>query len=497
LKILAAVVFGIGIAAALPMSGTSPVGSTMATLARVNQGARPSPTTSPTATPSPSPTAQQAAVATNCTIIVPANPLSARGLATPWQLTQAAGDPTCHEADPGVSAFVQAAVLDPATGKVSVYDPLVVDKGSRPAIAPVVPTLPAGAVVGIWTGYNGGVLTLAGAGAGSCVQGVNGSSFNQVAFCNATAWFQEAHTLMTAGKLTPPALGTAKDGLPCPTARDFSIVDQDQSDNTTDTYLVDAQGGLAQDTPANRRQMGTNVVFNGSDERLIAIAVDHALGCTAWMAPDLADASGTQMLTALPLNELQASAQQKPPVALVPALDPMVLVNNHTNLRKLNAYRMGVGQPTVASLRQASTKTYCSNLLNTGLPRIAADKQFTNAAASPFPAQASTLFNFLAMRFQNTFSATPGFLKCTRLLHVHNPVTLQMDGDVVVGATINVKPTPLTNMPAQTDDPATVAANPAAVPDCDEAATEAQDVDKDDAAVARGTSSTRSGSAIR
>jgi hypothetical protein len=318
------------------------------------------------------------------------------------------------------------------------------------------------------------------------VQGVNGSSFSQVAFCNATAWFQEAHTLMAAGKLTPPALGTAKDGMPCPSTRDFSIVDQDQSDNTTDTYLVDAQGQLAQDTPANRQQIGANVVFNGSDERLTAFAVDHALGCTAWMAPDLADASGTQMLPALPLNELQASAQQKPPVALVPALDPMVLVNNHTSLRKLNAYRMGVGQPTVASLQDASTKTYCRNLLNTGLPRIAADKQFTNAAASPFPALASTLFNFLAMRFQATFSATPGFLKCTRLLHVHNPVTLQTDGaGVVVGATINVKPASLTNMPTETEDAGTVAANPAAVPASDEAATEAQDEDQADAAVAR------------
>ena len=57
----------------------------------------------------------------NCTLIVPTNPLSAEGLATPYQLLAtdpAAGD--CHEANTSQSAFVQAAVLDPASGQVSI-----------------------------------------------------------------------------------------------------------------------------------------------------------------------------------------------------------------------------------------------------------------------------------------------------------------------------------------------------------------------------------------
>jgi hypothetical protein len=84
----------------------------------------------------------------NCTLIVPANPLSAEGLATPYQLlaTDAtAGD--CHETDKSQAAFVQAAVLDPATGQVSIYNPLVVDQGATPAMPPVIPTLPANAIV--------------------------------------------------------------------------------------------------------------------------------------------------------------------------------------------------------------------------------------------------------------------------------------------------------------------------------------------------------------
>ena len=104
------------------------------------------------------------AVNTNCTLIVPADPLTAGGLATPYQLT--ATDPAngpCNEANTGQTAFVQGAVLDPATGKISVYNPLVIDAGTQPAVAPIMPALPAGAVVAVWFGFNGNTLTLAGA----------------------------------------------------------------------------------------------------------------------------------------------------------------------------------------------------------------------------------------------------------------------------------------------------------------------------------------------
>src|SRR5260370_18809372 len=84
------------------------------------------------------------------------------------------------------------------------------------------------------------------------------------------------------------------------------------------------------------------VQHNGSDERLLAIALDGALGCKPMMAPDLADPG--QMVTALPLNELQPAAHQAAPVQLVPAHDPMLLINGHSNLNKLNAYRVRVDQ---------------------------------------------------------------------------------------------------------------------------------------------------------
>ena len=106
------------------------------------------------ATPSATATAPVAAANVSCDIIVPADPLSAAGLATPWQLTgpggmtpAASGCTTANSANLG--AFVQATILDPATGALAVYEPLVITQGTTPAAAPVVPTLPAGAVVTI------------------------------------------------------------------------------------------------------------------------------------------------------------------------------------------------------------------------------------------------------------------------------------------------------------------------------------------------------------
>jgi hypothetical protein len=409
-----------------------------------------------------------------CDLVVPPNPLTAQGLATPYLLVapgdgqgNAPGDgqgngndggsdananpnadtnanATCNEASPNTAAFVQATIIDPATGKVSVYDPLVTNPNRPPAIQPPVPNLPAGAVVGVWVGFNGNVLRLVGPGAAGCVQGVPGSLFGQNAFCNATAFFQAANAAMQAGRLKPPPLGTAKDGRTCPSSRDFSLVDQDQSDNTTTQYLVTTDGRIAQDTPTARAALGNfTVEANGSDEGLLDLALDAALGCSPWKVTDLADTTGQQLSSAWALNELQAAVDQAQPVALIPALDPFVLVDNQPNLAKLNAYRAGTNQPQVTSLAQADTKTYCQNLLQVGLPRILADQPLTQVAPSPMAATANNLFTFIANRFHNTFSDMPGFLHCTRLLGVENPVQLTTnDAGVVVDATIQLNPAP-------------------------------------------------------
>lgn len=368
----------------------------------------PAPSASPSASsasPSCAPTGGTQAANPNCTLIVPPNPLSAKGLASPYQLV--ATDPAqgaCHEANADQSAFVQAAIIN--NGKLWVYNPLVVDEGAQPAAKPVTPNLPTGATVAVWFGYNGDDLTLKAADSGSltqgrCVGSLNGSDFGQYAYCNAPAFFRVANRAINAGKLAVPAIGTAKDGMPCPTTRDFSLVDQDQSDNVQTHYLLTADGRTAQETTANKQQLpGAQTLENPSDNGLLDAFVDPALGCTPWTITDMADR--TQKLPALALDELQADAHQAEPSALVPLNNPMTTVNNgQQSAQKTNLYRAGVDQPPLPSGQRP--KEYCQDMDSIQSARLQKDQAMLTAFTSPAPDQADSLFTFMASRLQQSF----------------------------------------------------------------------------------------------
>src|SRR6202012_3337365 len=131
---------------------------------------------SPSASPSATGTATTTAANVNCDIIVPANPLSAKGLATPYQLTgpdgMSAQDSGCTMANASaLGAFVQATILNTQTGKLYVYDPLVITQGTTPAVRPVKPTLPAHYIATIDFGFNGTDLTQIGATRNALQQG--------------------------------------------------------------------------------------------------------------------------------------------------------------------------------------------------------------------------------------------------------------------------------------------------------------------------------------
>lgn len=388
------------------------------------------------AAPGPAAPTAAAAAAPNpdCTLTVPADPLSAAGLATPYQLT--ATDPAhgpCHEADAAQSAFVEATVVDPATGALAVYRPLVVDRGTRPAAPEVVPALPSGAVVGIWFGFNGTNLTLHPAGdslrAGNCTNGAHRSIFGQFAYCNAGRFFAAANAAIGAGRLAVPPLGTARDGLPCPTTRDFGVVDQDQSDNVITGYLARPGGRTAQDTAANAARLrGATTLLNGSDNLLVDHFLDPALGCAPFTAPDLTDPG--HRAPSLALNELFAAAHQAAPVALVPTNDPMAQLGGAASAAKTDLYRLGVDQPPLGPADTPAA--YCRHLLTLGAQRIQRDRNLTARAPSPDPAAANTLFTFLAQRF----AASLTNLGCAGLIDVGNPVTLVTDkAGAVVDAT--------------------------------------------------------------
>jgi hypothetical protein len=379
----------------------------------------------------------------NCTIIIPAAPLTAAGLATPYQLTAtnpAQGD--CHETNSASSAFVQAAIFDPASGQISIYNPLVIDAGSVPApgAAPIVPSLPNNAIVALWFGFNGNNLVQQGATPGvleasACVNGLPNNVFGQFSYCNAPAFFKAANKAIRNGQLRVPRLGFAKDGHVCPSVRDFFVVDQDQSDNLPLTYLISASGLLAQNTVANTQALpGATTLGNPSDNGLLDRFMDPALGCTPWKVPDLADPG--QKVPGLALNELQAREYQKALVARIPAGDPMALNGDgSTNLAKVNAYRRGVDQHEARSLDQADTARYCRRMLRIAPDRLLQDQSLLLAGPSPVTDAANSLFTFLAQRFVASYN----ILGCANLVDIPDPVSFtQNTNGVAISATVDL-----------------------------------------------------------
>jgi len=423
-------------------------------------GATPGATLSGTPSASPS-AAQDGTIAQNmdCELIVPARPLTAAGLATPYQLTGPGGqDPAasgCTQANPALQAFVQATILDPATGRLAVYEPLVITAGTIPAVAPVKPRLPKNAVVNIMVGFNGNNLKLDGARPGTlsgakCVNGLGDSLFGQVSYCHSVAFYAAADRDIANGKLRIPAAGRSPlTGQACPTSRSFQIADQDPSDNVTSRYLLTATGRTAQDSTANAQTLGAGAqpISNGSDNTLLDSFVLPALGCTVFTAPDLSDAGRPG--TSQTLDELSAAANQRAPVALVPENDPMTMVNGAVSRPKTNLYRLGVGQPLVSGVfhepfgdqraggQQADTPAnFCANLLNVQTAFIAANQQRFSASPSPVPATGNNLFTFLAARLSASFTN----LGC-QAFGLHNTVSVGMDANgVAVAAAFSLVP---------------------------------------------------------
>jgi hypothetical protein len=424
------VVLGLSVGVMIAASGRTPA-------TKVGESARGAQATPGTSDPA-------AAANTDCALIVPDSPLSATGLATPYQLTGPDGqDPAasgCTESNPNLQAFVQATILDPATGRLSVYEPLVVTRGSAPAVAPVRPHLPGHAVVNVMVGFNGNNLQLAGTGPrtlalADCVNGLGNSLFGQVSYCNSAAFYAAADRAIAEGRLRIPANGTSPlAGQPCPTTRSFDLIDQDQSDNVTTEYLLTSDGATAQDNGVNHAALpGATVISNGSDNALLDNFVLPALGCTPFTAPDLS-APGRPG-TSQTLDELSAAANQRAPVALVPENDPMTRLGGQLSSAKADLYRIGVGQPVSATGPQADTPAnYCANMLNIQTAFLAANQRQFSVNASPVPATGSNLFTYMAARLSASFTN----LGCAAF-GLRNTVNLRLDDRAMaVAATVSL-----------------------------------------------------------
>jgi hypothetical protein len=366
----------------------------------------------------------------NCTLLVPDNPLTAVGLATPWQL----GD-GCSQANAAETAFVEATILAP-NGQVTIYDPLVVTAGTQPAAPPAPVTVPTGSQVIIDTGFNGNNLVLEGRGAsqGNCIDAFGDSIIAQTAACNSQAFYQDANAQIAAGTLKVPPLGVGADGKPCESTRSFSLIDQDQSDNVLTVYVVNPAGQTAQATGSDVDTMGGSTIStNGSDDGLLGHFVDAALGCARFTAPNPTSPGSVDDSQAL--NELSARVNQQAPVALLPVNDPQLLVNGQFSIGKTNAYRRMTDQPQLPATTDPikNAEMYCQQMVNIAPARLQADIGMEATFQSPVP----TLGNNLATLMGARLSASFGNLNCQNF-GLTDPVMLSMNGaGVAVAVTYN------------------------------------------------------------
>ncbi|MGZ4433116.1 MAG: hypothetical protein ACXVW7_05735 [Trebonia sp.] len=340
---------------------------------------------------------------------------------------QAGNQPRHHYPSPSTSASAPASSSATATASASATSSTGTGTGT-PTDPPAAGDVPAA------SGTPDAILQQA-----SCVAGedINGqfSSFTQVGACNAPAFFAAANTAIRAGKLTVPRPGIARDGQRCLTTRSFSLIDQDQSDNVTTEYLAEPNGQTAQDTAVNKQGLnGSSVLFNGSDNGLLDLFVDPALGCSPWEAPNLAD--GGAPAPSLPLDELQAARWANSPgspAALVPLNDPMTLDDNgNFSTDKTNTYRTLVDMPPVPAGQ--SPAAYCSDMEQIQGKRLQQDVNLLLTAPSPSAAAADNLFTFLAMRLQQSFMN----LNCGNFGQQNN-VSFSTDGNGVVVAACFVR----------------------------------------------------------
>ena len=158
-------------------------------------------------------TQAEAADSTNCTVTVPARPLSAKGLATPWELGD--GCTWANGATEGV--FIDATILAP-NGQLQIYNPLVIDQGTTPEVAPTPPTIARGSQVILSVGFNGGALALVGRGArqGNCLDAFGNSLVDQTPQCNAVNFYRMANAEIRRGHPEDPGHGhrPGRPGLP-------------------------------------------------------------------------------------------------------------------------------------------------------------------------------------------------------------------------------------------------------------------------------------------
>ena len=380
----------------------------------------------------------------DCYLSVPFDPLNT-GLFSPWFVsTNPISQLNCSQLIEGSEVFVEATIFDIDNNNFFVYYPLVIDIDTIPAIQPEVFPLPTNNVIVIHVGINGDTVTLlptikyniSSIDTGNCINGLpNGSVFGQFAYCNGLNFFQTVNKNINMGLLSIPPILNSTFGDVCPTTRSFPIVDQDQSDNVLSQYIITQDLKVAQDSPLNRNILQVlKIISNGSDNRLLNIFINPAIGCQSFTASNLVNKNIKQSSVAL--NEIQANLTPiTETTALVPPFSPFVIDDNNTqSVLKTNLYRDGVNQPNIIVIDNNDNINYCNQMGNLTPVFFIIHKDELLNMTSPDIDVGNNLMNFMASRFEKSWE----ILDCENLIGIPSPITAIIDPNTGIAISNNL-----------------------------------------------------------
>lgn len=128
-----------------------------------------------------------------CNVILPKDPLTAKGLSTPY-IYHGIG---CDETNSNSSSFVEALILNKKTGDLVAYSPLIINNDTQVLFPLIVPNVTKDHIIGLWFGSNANILILKDPDNSktlkdyNCVNGkIPGDFFGQVSGCNNINFFK-------------------------------------------------------------------------------------------------------------------------------------------------------------------------------------------------------------------------------------------------------------------------------------------------------------------
>ena len=312
--------------------------------------------------------------------------------------------------NPNLQAFVEADIINPRTGSIKVYNPLVITEGTQPPPAGAA-RVPRGDVVAIMFGFNGGNLLLTGTEKRCSRTTASTASrvlLSQVAYCNSPAFYRAANRDIARGVLKIPPLATGDDGQPCPLP-------------ATSPWWTRPRRQHGRRLPADRENgrpprtgQGDAAALSEGPRRSTTAAttrwsqvMDPALGCARYRLHDKTAPARCRLRQVTPTN-CCATAARTTPVALVPLNDPMTQVNGHNNRARPTRSRYELDQALIGQGGELA-EDYCEDMMQIGIQRVQQDSGKSPTSRPSCRTRATTCSRFMAApasaSFENLGSA--------------------------------------------------------------------------------------------